>query len=256
MFPHTFERRFKRGDFRRARRAAREHVPERDEPGAGVEFVAADDVPGIPRDRVGFFPGDRLKQVRRQVLARLVRRHPVRRFGVLEEVGERREFPQHGRVAMHPPQVVEPGSFHFGPAGECDGGDLVVIHRLGHAVGEPQKTRGPVACQRNARPGVEHRSVGPFPAELAVLGIGVETVVEHDVQRALETVFFQDLRQLRRDAESPSSPDCRPALQVLLDKPVCFVELPEGGSQRHQGEREFRQVAANQVGDSLTACFA
>ncbi len=208
-------------------RPPRQHGAYGRQPLSIVESRPTPQVSGEAADGIFFFSGDRLKQIRGEVFTRFVGRVPRGIAGLLEEFRKGHETSQHGSIVVNPPQVFEKRGFDLGPARQGDGRDVVVVHRLRHAVAKPQKTECGIGGQRDPRPGIDRRAARPLPAELAVFGIGINPVVEHDVQGTQKTRFFEQLRQLGKDPEPPPPPDAgRAAKQAARRALEKLIELP------------------------------
>ena len=123
----------------------------------------------------------------------LVRAEVPRQFGLLEEMVKCDEASQRGGIFLGPTQVLEKRTGHVGPTCEDQPRRLIVIHRLRHPNGKPQITGGAVGGKRNATESIDNRLVAASPTQLRVFGIGIDAVVEYDVQRGLEAELGKKL---------------------------------------------------------------
>ncbi len=156
-------------------------------PGGRVEPGSSFEVLEIAADGVGVSGGDGLCEEGCEVFAGVVGGDASGRVGILEVVIECDESSQAGCVVVHADEVVEPGRFDFRPAGEHQRCGLVFFHRFRHPHREFQEAGRRFGGQWNPGHGIQHRPIAPFPSEFALFAVGVESIVEQEVEGGVVT---------------------------------------------------------------------
>ena len=199
---------------------------------------------GIAADRIGFTRGDAPSQKRCEVLARFVARVSHRCVGAFEEFSERHEAADDRRVLHAAQQVGEERTADVGPARDDQAGSLILIHRLGEPLRQSEITRCAIGRDRQSRDRVDRRVVAAFPAELAVLGVWIDAVVEQEVTRPGITELRQHLREQRVQTESTPSPRRRLFAKESLVGRSAAADIVQDRFERQQWRRHLGPLAA------------
>ena len=128
-----------------------------------------------------------------------------------------------------------------------------MIHRFGQPHGEPQIAGGAVGSQWNSTERVDDGFIAAPPPQFGVFVIGIDSVVQHDMQSGFESLFDQDLRQVGGQPISTSSPDNGRASNQRVPVFAAPLKLMQSRFQRQQGEGSFAFFAPHDTGTSRRA---
>jgi hypothetical protein len=124
-------------------------------------------------------------------------------IGGVAEFIERGEFAEDGGPFGGVPEVIEPWVSELGESGEEECGDGVFLHAFIESIGKFLESGCAIDGEWYAGGGGDERAIGALPVELAAFAIGVESIIECDVEGGFEAEEVENSGE--RGGESEAS---------------------------------------------------
>ena len=114
-----------------------------------------------------------------------------------------------------------------------------MIHRFRHSSRESEITRCSFRCERDSTESINQCSINATPSQFCVFRIGIDSVIQNDMQCRQEAKLHQDLRQERGQTEFAATPDNRWFPQQLLPLLATPLKVIQHTFQRKQRNRSL-----------------
>jgi hypothetical protein len=176
------------------------------------------------------------------------------------------EFAEDGGPAGGDFEVIKPGAAELRESCEEDGCDGIFLHAFVESISKFLEAGGAVDGERDARGSGDDGAIRGLPVELAAFAIGIETIVECDVECGFESEELEDSGERGGESEASAGPVSR-GLSEEVEK--CLAALSEviaeschgaeGGSSfdilsGEQAELSGFAGGAEEVGDGRAGC--